>query len=157
MNRILISMMDGMEEPSWMPNIEPYVIELLKKLSFDGEEISILFCNDEMIQTLNKQYRQIDSATDVLSFENGEEYEDEEGKWKSMGDIVISLETLPKNAAYFEIDENSELKRLLLHGLLHLNGMDHYEEHIEKGVAPVCEMLVLQEKILSEFSDYKLL
>ena len=74
-----------------------------------------------------------------------------------MGDIVISLETLPKNAAYFEIDENSELKRLLLHGLLHLNGMDHYEEHIEKGVAPVCEMLVLQEKILSEFSDYKLL
>ena len=56
MNRILISMMDGMEEPSWMPNIEPYVIELLKKLSFDGEEISILFCNDEMIQTLNKHH-----------------------------------------------------------------------------------------------------
>ena len=70
MNRILISMMDGLEEPSWMPNIEPYVIELLKKLSYDGEEISILFCNDEMIQTLNNQYRQIDSATDVLSFEN---------------------------------------------------------------------------------------
>jgi len=157
MNRILISMMDGMKEPDWLKNVEPYVNELLKKLDFDGEEISILFCNDEMIQELNKQYRQIDSATDVLSFENGEEYEDEEGKWKSMGDIVISLETLPKNAAYFEIDENSEMKRLLLHGLLHLNGMDHYEEHIEKDTAPVCEMLVLQEKILKDFSDYKLM
>ena len=78
---------------------------------------------------------------------------DEEGTWFCAGDIIISVESLPKNAAYFEVDENSELKRLLVHGLLHLNGMDHGDEHIEKGVAPEGEMLVLQEQILEELKD----
>ena len=109
------------------------------------------------MQELNKTYRNIDSTTDVLSFENDEEYEDEEGKWKCVGDIVISLDTLPVNADYFEEDRNAELKRLIVHGLLHLNGMDHGEEHIEKGVAPQGEMLVLQEKVLEKFKDEKII
>ena len=157
MNRVFVSMMDGMQTPTWFCNIEPYVQNLMKTLCFDREEISILFCDDKMIQELNKRYRQIDSATDVLSFENGDEYEDVEGKWINQGDVVISLETLPKNASYFETDVNSELKRLILHGLLHLNGMDHGEEHIEKGKMPEGKMLVLQEKILLDFSDVKLI
>ena len=70
-----------------------------------------------------------------------------------MGDIVISLETLPVNAEYFNEDSNAELKRLLVHGLLHLNGMDHGEEHIQKGEAPQGEMLVLQENILEKLKD----
>ena len=105
----------------------------------------------------NKNYRKIDAPTDVLSFENGEEYTDEEGNWFSAGDIVISLETLPKNAEYFEVDKNTELKRLLIHGLLHLNGMDHEPEHIEKGVEPECEMLVLQEKTLKALETEKII
>jgi len=51
------------------------------------------------------------------------------------------------------VDENTELKRLLIHGILHLNGMDHGEEHIEKDVVPTGKMLALQEKILLELSD----
>lgn len=156
-NRILISVQEELPEPAWINNVEAYVKELLKELNYDGEEISILFCNDEYIHELNKAYRNIDSATDVLSFENDEEYEDEEGKWFCAGDIAISVETLPVNAEYFNEDENTELKRLLLHGILHLNGMDHGEEHIEKGVEPTGEMLVLQEKILKKFTDYKLM
>lgn len=156
MNRVFVSMMDGVEEPKWFSNVESYVLELLQRLEYDNEEISILFCNDQMIKALNNQYRHIDSPTDVLSFENGETYQDEKGEWTSMGDIVISLDTVPVNAKYFETDENTEMKRLLLHGILHLNGMDHFEEHIEKGVEPECEMLVLQEKVLKEYSDYKL-
>lgn len=157
MNRVFVSMMDDMAAPAWFNNVEPYVGELMKELGYDREEISILFCNDDMIHALNKQYRQIDSATDVLSFENGEEYSDEEGSWTSMGDIVISLDTVPVNVKYFETDENTEMKRLLLHGLLHLNGMDHGEEHIEKDVEPEGEMLVLQENLLKKFTDYKLI
>ena len=60
---------------------------------------------------------------------------------------------LPVNAAYFNCSENEELKRLLVHGLLHLNGMDHGDEHIEKNQLPVCEMLVTQENLLSELKD----
>lgn len=57
------------------------------------------------------------------------------------------------NSEYFEVDINSEFKRLLVHGILHLNGMDHGEEHIEKGVAPECEMLILQEQLLEKLKD----
>ena len=152
-NRVFVSVQEKMDEPVWLCKVEPFVQKALKRIGYDGEELSLLFCDDAFIQELNKNYRQIDSATDVLSFENGDEYEDEEGTWFCAGDIIISVETLPKNAAYFEVDENSELKRLLVHGLLHLNGMDHGDEHIEKGVAAEGEMLVLQEQILEELKD----
>lgn len=156
-NRVFISVQDGIEEPSWLPNVEPFVNHALIRLGYDKEELSILFCNDPFIQDLNKTYRGINNPTDVLSFENGDEYEDDEGSWICAGDIIISVETLPKNAEYFDVDVNSELKRLLVHGLLHLNGMDHGEEHIEKGVVPAGEMLVLQEKVLSELKDEKII
>ena len=152
-NRIYVSTYDGIKEPDWLENAESFVAKAAEELGFSGQEISILFCGDSYIQELNKLYRNIDAPTDVLSFENDEEYEDEEGSWKCVGDIVISLDTLPVNAEYFNEDKNAELKRLLVHGLLHLNGMDHGEEHIQKGVAPVCQMLVLQETILEKLKD----
>jgi probable rRNA maturation factor len=156
-NRILISLGEDVIEPVWFNKVEPFIQTVLQKLNYDNEEISVLFCSDEFIKELNSQYRNIDSATDVLSFENGEEYEDEEGLWKNVGDIAISLETLPKNAEYFEVDTNTELKRLIIHGILHLNGMDHGEEHIEKGVVPTDEMLILQENLLADLIEEKII
>ena len=157
MNRVYVAMQENVEEPDWFNKVEPFVQKALFCLKFDGEEISMLLCNDTYMQELNKTYRQIDSTTDVLSFENDESYEDEEGKWKCVGDIVISLDTLPVNADYFEESRNDELKRLIVHGLLHLNGMDHGEEHIEKGTEPVCEMLKLQENVLNTLKDEKII
>ncbi|MDD7532853.1 MAG: rRNA maturation RNase YbeY [Treponema sp.] len=157
MNRVYVAMQEGIDEPDWFESVEPFVNKVMGELKFDGEEISMLLCNDTYMQELNKTYRNIDSTTDVLSFENDEEYEDEEGKWKCAGDIVISLDTLPVNAEYFNESRNDELKRLIVHGLLHLNGMDHGEEHIEKNVQPVCEMLVLQEKVLEKLKDEKII
>lgn len=156
-NRILISLGEDVTEPVWFNKVEPFIQTVLQKLNYDNEEISVLFCSDEFIKELNSQYRNIDSATDVLSFENGEEYEDEEGLWKNVGDIAISLETLPKNAEYFEVDTNTELKRLIIHGILHLNGMDHGEEHIEKGVVPTDKMLILQENLLADLIEEKII
>ena len=157
MNRVFVAMQEGVDQPDWFDNVEPFVQKALSESKFDGEEVSMLLCNDTYMQELNKNYRNIDSTTDVLSFENDEEYEDEEGKWKCVGDIVISLDTLPVNADYFEESRNDELKRLIVHGLLHLNGMDHGEEHIEKGRAPQCEMLVLQEKLIEKLKDEKII
>ena len=151
-------MQDGVAEPEWFSKIEGYEQEVLKRLGFDGEEISILFCNDDFIQELNRNYRDIDSPTDILSFENGEEYTDENGeKWLSAGDMIISLDTLPKNAEYFNVSQNEELKRLLIHGTLHLNGMDHGEEHVEAGVEAECEMLKKQEELLKTFAGFSLI
>ncbi|MDD5835216.1 MAG: rRNA maturation RNase YbeY [Spirochaetales bacterium] len=158
MNRVLVSMQDGLSEPAWFGKIEEYEQEVLKRLGFDGQELSILFCNDEFIQELNKNYREIDAPTDILSFENGEEYTDEDGsKWFSAGDIIISLDTLPKNAEYFKVTQNEELKRLLIHGTLHLNGMDHGEEHVGEGLEIKSPMLKKQEEVLKTFSDVELI
>ena len=158
MNRVYVAMQEGVEEPAWFENVEPFVQKALKEFKFDGEEVSMLLCNDSYMQELNKNYRNIDSTTDVLSFENGEEWTDEGGaKWILAGDIAISVDTLAKNAEYFGCDQNSELKRLLLHGLLHLNGYDHGDEHIEKGKEPECEMLKLQEEILLKYEGEKII
>lgn len=156
-NRILVSIQEDIQEPAWFSKVQAFVETALTELGYDQEEVSILFCNDPYIKELNSAYRNIDAPTDVLSFENGEEYEDEEGKWYCAGDIAISIDTLPVNAEYFKQDINSELKRLLVHGLLHLNGMDHGEEHIEEGVEPVGEMLVLQEETLKKLQDYHII
>lgn len=156
-NRILVSTEEGMEEPEWLSKVEGFMLEVLERLEFDGEEISVLFCRNELIHSLNKEYRDMDSATDILSFEGGDEYTDEDGlKWINAGDMIISVETLAENAAYFGVDENEELKRLLVHGILHLNGYDHGEEHIDRNVPPTDPMLVLQESVLKEFSDRKI-
>ena len=80
-NRILIGMQDGLEEPSWLSLVEPFIQKIMKRLGYDGEEISIMFCDDNQIRELNKTFRNIDSATDVLSFENDGEYSDDEGVW----------------------------------------------------------------------------
>lgn len=152
-NRILISVQEEIETPAFLENIQGFVAKAMDKLNFDKEEVSILFCNNEYIRELNNSYRQIDSATDVLSFENDYVYEDEGVEWKAVGDIAISVEMISENASYFNTTANSELKRLLVHGLLHLNGMDHGEEHIESGKNPECEMLILQEKLLKELES----
>lgn len=157
-NKILVAVQDGLKEPEWLAKIESFEQKILERLEYDGEEISITFCDNDMIQELNREYREIDNPTDILSFELGEKYTDENGEeWFSAGDMIISLDMLPVNAAYFEEDENEELKRLLIHGTLHLNGYDHGEEHIEKGSAPSDPMLVLQENVLSEFKDVKII
>ncbi|MCR5046485.1 MAG: rRNA maturation RNase YbeY [Treponema sp.] len=156
-NRFLLSCED-IDEPEWLERVEPFMQKIAAEMGFDGQEISIMFCGDKMIRELNKNYRNIDSATDVLSFENGETFKDEDGlEWLLAGDIAISVETLKKNAEYFGDDINSELKRLLFHGLLHLNGYDHGEEHIEKGKEPECEMLKVQEEILLKFKGEKII
>ncbi len=156
-NRVIVSAEESLGELPWLENAEKFVLDVLDRLEFDGEEISVFFCQNEMIKELNKQYRDIDAPTDILSFENGEEYTDEQGeKWISAGDMIISLETLAENSAYFNVDENEEFKRLLIHGVLHLNGYDHGDEHIENGVVPTDPMIVLQESVLKDFSEIKI-
>lgn len=152
-NRILVSVEEAMAEPSWICKVEPFLKKSLSALGLDGREISVLFCGDDFIKTLNSEYRNVPAPTDVLSFESGEKYSDDEGEWLNMGDIVVSVPMLCQNARNFSTDENAELKRLLLHGALHLNGMDHGDEHIEAEKTPECEMLRLQEKILLELEE----
>ncbi|HQL33002.1 MAG TPA: rRNA maturation RNase YbeY [Treponemataceae bacterium] len=148
MNRIIVDSQEGIERPGWIENVEPFIALILDKLGIENWELSVLFCNDAFITDLNKKYRDIDSPTDVLSFEQGDEYiDDEDVNWFNAGDIVISLDTLKSNAKDFSVDVNDELKRLLVHGVLHLDGMDHEDN------SPEQEMLQFQEHLLAGFKN----
>ena len=86
-------------------------------------EISLLLCDDPFIQTLNHKYRNKNTPTDVLSFEQGNT-PGQEGPC-ILGDIVISLETIQCRCQEQRSAMVEELKLLFCHGLLHLLGHDH--------------------------------
>ena len=108
-------------------------------------QVSVLVCGDERMTALNNRYRGRNTPTDVLSFP--EEERRKEGPVR--GDIAISLPTLCRNAGAFEVSENEEMKRLLIHGLLHLAGMDH-------GRGKSGKMLALQEALLEKLRSQKI-
>lgn len=100
----------------------------------DSAEINITFVNDEEIHILNKKFRDIDSATDVLSFplgENGEYDEDPETGAKMLGDVVISVEHAVAQAKEYGHTLNREMAFLTVHSVLHLLGYDHVNGGLE--------------------------
>lgn len=90
-------------------------------------EISIQLCHNEYIHRLNKEYRQIDRPTDVLSFALNEGEEDgyDGPDTALLGDIVISLEKVQEQADEFGHSFERELAYLTIHGMLHILGYDH--------------------------------
>ncbi|MEZ5344712.1 MAG: rRNA maturation RNase YbeY [Pyrinomonadaceae bacterium] len=90
--------------------------------------VSILITTDEAIAVLNREYRGIDSPTDVLSFPSEpEEFENTD----HLGDLVISVERAALQALENGLSLEMELKQLVLHGLLHLCGLDHESDNGE--------------------------
>lgn len=94
--------------------------KLLAVLGRTDAELSVLLCDDEFIRDLNLQWRQKDEPTDVLSFEMGDPV--------VLGDVVVSLDTAMRQASERGHDLHTELRVLLVHGLLHLLGYDHEVE-----------------------------
>lgn len=83
--------------------------------------LNILFTDDTEIRELNREFRNKDKATDVLSFPSGEKLS---GR-SFLGELVISIPTAKRQAREFEVTLRDELLRLIVHGLLHLLGYDH--------------------------------
>lgn len=80
-------------------------------------DISFIFCSDNKILEINNQYLRHDYYTDIITFDYTE------GKTIS-GDIFISLDTVKSNADQFKTDYNEELHRIIIHGILHLCGIN---------------------------------
>jgi probable rRNA maturation factor len=98
----------------------------LRRLGRSHSSATLLFTGDDEIRALNRQYRRLDRATDVLSFHiqelDGET--DPAGDGVFLGDIVISIETARRRAGRARLDD--ELERIAVHGLCHLFGHDHH-------------------------------
>ncbi len=147
MNEVFISA-DGVTLPFEPEKIRIFAQKVLDRIDHDNWDLSIHFCNDETIKDLNRQYRGKDESTDILSFELGETFQDDQGLERVLpGDIIISLDTLKENTGYFNVSMDEELKRLIIHGILHLDGLDHSTNEKEEP------MLEIQEALLTELKE----
>ena len=103
----------------------------------DGSEVSITFVTNDAIHEINREYRDKDQPTDVISFALEEMGEGEvaiigEGIPRVLGDIIISTDRTREQAEQFGHSFERELGFLAVHGFLHLLGYDHMNEEDEK-------------------------
>lgn len=125
------------------------VKESLRYEEFDPEcEVSLSIVSNDEIQEINKQFREIDAPTDVLSFplltfEEGEQADVNENNEIMLGDIIISIDKAKAQAEEYGHGLKRELAFLTAHSMLHLMGYDHMEEEEQK------EMFKKQDDILN--------
>lgn len=127
--------------------IREYVEKVLEK-EYDSKApvyVSLLFTGNDEIQVINREYRDKDQPTDVISFAYHETEDFDIGPYDTLGDIVISLERVVEQAKEYNHSPKRELFYVLTHGILHLLGYDHIEEEERK------EMRAKEEEILGSF------
>lgn len=140
-----IEFISELETPSpELRQLEPFVMTILDKIGAENWQMGLVATDDEGIREYNRRWRNVDKATDVLSFvqDDGEIIPTMPGLPKEAGDIIVSLETVARNADELGSTYDEELRRVVIHGILHLNGLDHPGDDYESG------MLKLQEELL---------
>ena len=127
--------------------IREYVQKVLEK-EYESEApvyMSLLFTGNDEIQVINREYRDKDQPTDVISFAYHETEDFDIGPYDTLGDIVISLERVVEQAKEYNHSDKRELFYVLTHVILHLLGYDNIEEEDKK------EMRAKEEEILGSF------
>jgi len=97
--------------------ITAWVKKVAEIYGYKVGDITYIFCSDEHILEVNKQFLQHDYYTDIITFDYTEEK-------KISGDLFISLDTVKSNAEKFNAEYNTELHRVIIHGILHLCGIN---------------------------------
>ncbi|MCX7025012.1 MAG: rRNA maturation RNase YbeY [Spirochaetes bacterium] len=138
---------EGIPPLPWTERLRSWILDALAGLGKESWDLSVVLCGDGFISDLNREYRGKEGPTDVLSFPLGDFYGEGGERRFLAGDVVVSLPALSRNASDFDVDESEELKRLVLHGMLHLSGMDHASND------PGEPMLALQERILKRYTE----
>ena len=118
----------SVDNPNMWEQFSQAVAEaVLNHLELFDAELSLLLCDDATIHPLNRDYRGKDKPTDVLSFAQ------REGEFafvddNLLGDVIISMDTTIRQATERNHSVETELRVLLVHGILHLLGYDHIED-----------------------------
>lgn len=138
---------EGFENEIVYEDIEKYIIDVLTKEYESDREVyvSVLLTGNEEIQRVNRDFRDKDMPTDVISFAYHDNDEADNGLYDSLGDIIISLERVEEQRKDYGHSFKREFYYVLTHGLLHLMGYDHMEEE-EKKI-----MRAKEEEILKEY------
>jgi probable rRNA maturation factor len=135
-------------ELSRLVDLEKLIVASLpaKFVGADSFQIDLSIVSDEEIQRLNRQYRHKDQVTDVLSFAYNESAVDfpTTAEAKPLGDIIISIDQVKRQAIEFKQGSEKEFYLLLIHGILHLLGYDHLE------TSEATQMEALEDQLLKE-------
>ena len=118
--------------------LEYWIDNVVLKHDFTIGEINYIFCDDAYLHKLNVEFLQHDTLTDVISFDNTL------GNLVS-GDIYISVERVADNAKDFDVSFDIELRRVMIHGVLHYMGFK------DKSEIEIKAMRSAEDKALSEF------
>jgi probable rRNA maturation factor len=122
-----------------------FVREAQRAVGLVGE-VDVLLADDKPLRRLNREFRGKDKATDVLSFPSAKEFGEDYA-----GDLAISVDTAARQASEHGHSLRVEVRVLLLHGLLHLSGMDHETDRGEMAAkeAELREMLRLPSGLIA--------
>ena len=120
-----------------------FIAKLVQETKTEADQVSILFTDDDTMRSFNRQYRKKDRTTDVISFPWGGK--NLEGVI-NIGDIVISVQRAFDQAGDAGWSLEREIKKLLVHGFLHLIGYDHKTDR--------SEMAMIEEKVFKKLTAH---
>ncbi len=125
--------------------LNDYLKFLVKKRNIEDAIFNVIFVTSEKIHEINREYRNVDRVTDVISFALEDSIEGYKEEIRMLGDIYICVDKMKEQAELYNHSVLREMCFLTTHGLLHLLGYDHMEEDDEKV------MFSLQEELLNEY------
>ena len=137
------------EEIKEIKIIDKLISFALNYLNIENAVLNIIIVDNETIHKINKEYRNIDRPTDVISFALEDNKDFIDIGYRILGDIYISIDKVREQSINYNHSFLRELSFLSIHGLLHLLGYDHMNEEDEK------EMFHLQDVILDEIVPKK--
>ncbi len=127
-------------------NLNNYINFLTKELNIENAIFNIIFVTNDEIHRLNKEYRNIDRVTDVISFALEDNKKIDLESIRVLGDIYIAIDVAYNQAREYNHSKEREVSFLATHGVLHLLGYDHMNPKDEKI------MFDLQEELLSKYN-----
>lgn len=139
-----IEVFNETEEKICLKEIKKIIAFALKKEKIKRGIVNVILVDEKEIKKINKEYRNIDRVTDVISFAL-EEGESIKFNFRLLGDIYICVPRMKEQAINYGHSEKRELLFLTVHGLLHLLGYDHMNKEDEKI------MFKKQELILNDY------
>lgn len=126
--------------------LNEYIKYVVKKLGLEGCEFNIIIIDNEKIREINREYRNIDAETDVISFALEDTDNIKIDDYRVLGDIYISIDKCYSQAMEYGHSRERELCFLATHGILHLLGYDHMNVSDEE------KMFTLQEELLDGYN-----
>jgi len=121
--------------------VKKWIKSTIEKEGYQLKELNFIFCSDEYLLSINQQYLNHDTYTDIITFDNSDQEK------QIVSDIFISIERVKENAITYKTNEFDEVCRIMIHGTLHLLG------YKDKGKTAKTLMTAKEDEYLSYRTD----